>query len=672
MGHMISSESNVSIRASIHPHESFTHLQIHQFFYTRCVTLLKPIEISFLKQALGISEDDPDAFQSSIEISKSELGKLLKLNLSQNDEKLESVVTILYDSMKVIGQFPFLGDYNKDIVDEKLTLQEFVISVIFFSGRHKNLMDDNFLRLFYMSLALPLSVKSNNSKEQNSSEEVAMVKKDQEEKGDNKSQADTKELIPNGTSKIEDEEVMHKIRVLMDIEPEDPPELKSRKICWSDMCNGKEFEGIEEVALSAGRLHQILAFMLLLNSINKQNHEVMIKQISENVVYWDKFELYSFYLLKYLKIDLSLHDLENTFISYEKFSEGISLILPGFIESNLYNLMGLSIISTFTKAAKSPPPSPLITHEQTQPRREKPIPEFKESKLVSIPFVSYISAILKGINSPIQITPQNIVKLFAGSDAGFSIRSLESKIFKWQAPTLVIVSGKRLKMKTMTTNSRYHKLQSEYPGYFLKSENPLREWQSENDKITYAVLINSPWKHSNKNNFGDEKSVIISVKPHADVFKSVHNAALNGQSIYFNNVGMGLGFGNNQPICKNDTTRRYFPGDVSLTIDANLEFAVFRHLVSNSTSSNTSSTYFERSQHPVIRDQDYEDRFVISDLEVWGIGSSKELEEQRLQWEWENKQAEARQSVNIRSLGEERAFLEMAGLVGNHGQGGSM
>lgn len=37
------------------------------------------------------------------------------------------------------------------------------------------------------------------------------------------------------------------------------------------------------------------------------------------------------------------------------------------------------------------------------------------------------------------------------------------------------------------------------------------------------------------------------------------------------------------------------------------------------------------------------------------------------------KQAEARQNVNIRNLGEERAFLEMAGLVGNHGAaGGSM
>ena len=32
---------------------------------------------------------------------------------------------------------------------------------------------------------------------------------------------------------------------------------------------------------------------------------------------------------------------------------------------------------------------------------------------------------------------------------------------------------------------------------------------------------------------------------------------------------------------------------------------------------------------------------MITYLEVWGIGSTKELEEQRKQWEWEEKQAQA-------------------------------
>lgn len=112
------------------------------------------------------------------------------------------------------------------------------------------------------------------------------------------------------------------------------------------------------------------------------------------------------------------------------------------------------------------------------------------------------------------------------------------------------------------------------------------------------------------------------------------------------------------------------PGDISLTIEANLEFAIFRHI---SSPNSNGASFFQKSKQNEISVQDFEDRFMISDLEVWGIGSTKELEEQRKQWAWEEKQAEARQSVNLRGLGEERAFLEMVGLVGNHSaNGGSM
>ncbi|KAM9923335.1 hypothetical protein OXX80_011582 [Metschnikowia pulcherrima] len=131
---------------------------------------------------------------------------------------------------------------------------------------------------------------------------------------------------------------------------------------------------------------------------------------------------------------------------------------------------------------------------------------------------------------------------------------------------------------------------------------------------------------------------------------------------------MGIGFGNEQPVNKNNT-RRHLPGSVSLTIEANLEFGIFRHIVN--AGANT-PRFFETSSQDTVRDQDYEDRFMITDLEVWGVGSTKELDEQRKQWEWEEKQAQARQGVNLRNLGEERAFLEMAGLVGNQGSGGSV
>ena len=118
-----------------------------------------------------------------------------------------------------------------------------------------------------------------------------------------------------------------------------------------------------------------------------------------------------------------------------------------------------------------------------------------------------------------------------------------------------------------------------YPLYFRSLESPKKDWQDDNDKMTYAVIINLPWKNSNKNNFGDEDTVILNLLPRFDFYKSVHNPVLNGKLIYFNNLGMGLGFGDSQPINKN-TVKKFLPGDISLTIEANLEFAIFRHISS--------------------------------------------------------------------------------------------
>lgn len=286
---------------------------------------------------------------------------------------------------------------------------------------------------------------------------------------------------------------------------------------------------------------------------------------------------------------------------------------------------------------------------------------FPSSRLMDAGMLASLSTTFA--NLLINFSPQNIVELYNGSRSGFSTRQLELKIFKWQAPTIFLVSGKRLKHKTTTTNRRYQQFDSEYPRYFRSLELQLREWQRENDTITYTVYVNEPWKASSKRNFGDETTAIISVLPTYDVFTSRHNPTLSGHLIYFSNQGMGVGFGNDQPVNKN-TVRKYLPGSVSLTIEANLEFAIFRHVAGTSA-----SDYFN---HSARVSGDFEDRFMITDLEVWGLGTTKELEDQKKQWEWEEAQAKSRQSVNIDRLAEDRLFLEMAGLVGNHGSGGSV
>ena len=65
------------------------------------------------------------------------------------------------------------------------------------------------------------------------------------------------------------------------------------------------------------------------------------------------------------------------------------------------------------------------------------------------------------------------------------------------------------------------------------------------------------------------KQGIIAVSyTHLDVYK---------RQVYFNTVGGGIGIGSSQPIIKANG-KKYFPGNVSLTIDSSLEFGIFRHL----------------------------------------------------------------------------------------------
>ncbi|KAI5951186.1 RTC5 [Candida jiufengensis] len=643
-----------------------TKTELYDLFYTRCLQLLKPIEISIIKSKLiennksfkSFTNNDESAEQEEKEllnnhnISKSYLGQWI---LSNNNDLTSTIdehyyssdfnkfLDLFFKSMKRIGQSPFLN--NK--VDEKvetLDLKEFIISSIFLLGRFKKLFGANeydedglnFIKLWYISINYGNGKANDIQKVEQSSEEDKVS-----------------------------------VYLVQSFEETDSIEIKSKKVNWKRLEIFRNYDDINYAGFpfKIDDLKYILTFDLILNAIPLQNHQSMDKLLISYLNRWKEFEIYSNYIIKYLDISD-----DRTEITFDQFYTGIRLILPYFISQSSAKLMSNWILSTNNKLPQQQQLQQKLKAKESEIENDnkvqKPSSKFTESKLVTIPFISYISAILRGIGSKIEITNENMFKLYSGSESGFSIRSLETKIFKWQSPTLFIVSGKRIKQKTIETNKRYEKFDNIFPNYFLKSESKLKDWQASNDRVTYCVLVNHPWVNSNKKNFGDDKSIILSISPHLDYYKSISNEVLQGKSIYFNNLGMGLGFGNSQPLNKNNL-QKYYPGDVSLTIESNLEFAIFRHLVGHSTSQAT--TYFQTSKQAQLSNENFEDRFTIIDLEVWGIGSVKNLEEQKKQWEWEEKIANERQNVNLKNMGEERAFLEMVGLVGNHGgNGGSV
>ena len=106
-------------------------------------------------------------------------------------------------------------------------------------------------------------------------------------------------------------------------------------------------------------------------------------------------------------------------------------------------------------------------------------------------------------------------------------------------------------------------------------------------------------------------------------------------------------------------------GSVSLLINDSLEYGVFNH------------DYKARGgafQTSLVRKYEFQDRFQIESLEVWGCGGDAEAKAQAERWAWEAREAEARRRVNLGSgnVEADRALLEMAGLVGANQSGGSM
>lgn len=641
----------------------FTKEKTLDLFQTLCYLKLQTVEIKSICTKLNITN-----ITENPSLSYSDLAYVLGLSESKDQDndavnpKFGYVIKLLYESLKVMGRFPFLQDYTTKSPTDALTLNDLIISAFFHTGRYKKSLsaDYDYLKLVFITLGFASQRSIGEEPEEKQEEKTA----DKPQVTEKFAEGDLETFL-----------IEVKKNPLPDME--DTKEFLARRVLWDTFSYVQSFDEIDIDALhiNAYDLVQVFTLFLILTSVPRKKHNLMqshtIKNISSR---WDEFEAEAIHLVRYIDINITASNYKTVQVNYQDFKAGVNNSVKDLFKNNFMRLFKDGLLSAvhssqIEEESKLPvepvQPDPKIPPPKIT-RKKISFPKFEESNLVNDPTLAIISSCMQSIGSEIEVSRENLVKLYDGSQSGFSIRSLELKVFKWQAPTLLLVSGKRLKTKTAKSNKRYQQFITEYPRFFRSQDESRKEWQDDHDTVTYAILIKQPWRASNKKNFGDENTVMMCISPRVDYFKSMKNPIHHGELIYFNNLGLGLGFGNDQPISKNNF-KKYLPGDVSLTIEANLEFGVFRHIASLGTNS---TAYFETSQQSQTKFSDYEDRFVITDLEVWGIGSTDELEEQKRQWEWEEKQAEARQSVNLKSIGEERAFLEMVGLVGNNNASG--
>ncbi|KAF5645504.1 restriction of telomere capping 5 [Fusarium sp. NRRL 52700] len=248
--------------------------------------------------------------------------------------------------------------------------------------------------------------------------------------------------------------------------------------------------------------------------------------------------------------------------------------------------------------------------------------------------------------------------LYSGNDAGFSMGSFQTKVFNWQAPTLLLVSGTRLGDEP----------EGGQESNFAASLPPKRfPHGSKSDRLTFGVYVREPWKHTHRECFGDSETTLFQLEPIHDVFPA---STINKDYVTFTKAPahhpmMSFGCPHPQPSQAHRKADMLRLGPVSLLLDNSFEFAVFNHDFTSRGGAFHSS---------VVRKYDFQDRFQIESLEVWGCGGDKEAQAQAEKWAWEEREAEARRKINLGNgdIEADRALLEMAGLIGGNRSGGSM
>lgn len=232
------------------------------------------------------------------------------------------------------------------------------------------------------------------------------------------------------------------------------------------------------------------------------------------------------------------------------------------------------------------------------------------------------------------------LRLFKGSVDGFALRAFETHVAKWRKSTILLVSGRTTKKSSPEIDQI---LPPAYDAPPVKANH-----------VQIAVMVSKPWKMSAKHTFSDGETEILLLSPQYQIYRARRNN-LNASGGFLSS-GVGLGFGlSPQQLAMQHA--RIPAASVALAVDDRLEYGALRVL------SRGNGNYDRLFEGQAVNSRPYELRFLVSDVQVWGIGSENDLKDQRQAWEWEEREAARRQNINVH---EDRALLEMAGLVGNY------
>ncbi|CAI9633252.1 hypothetical protein GT037_009687 [Alternaria burnsii] len=351
-------------------------------------------------------------------------------------------------------------------------------------------------------------------------------------------------------------------------------------------------------------------------------------------------------------------------VSYRTFNTVVSTSLP-YLFNGLNPLFEHFLFAKDFDLSKrkSGPESPTQESKPVIPPPKAELePVLREpGEILNLTTLSQLSFFIKGSDLFRRLRP-----LYSGNTHGFSMGSFEKQVFNWRAPTILLVKGRLLPATPSSTRERA--LQDMLPPKRLPDSVTST---SPNQTLIYGAYVSSQWKHTGKTCFGDSSTELFQLSPTHDVFTA---STFSKDYTYFSKsptypAGVGLG----TPIPTQSASSSQFShspfrlGPVSLHLDDALEFGIFTHLSEGGGS-------FHPSKQPGRKKKDWQDRFEIESLEVWGCGGDEVAEQQRKEWAWQEREAEARRRVNLGTGDAEmdRELLKMAGIISGDRSGGSM
>ena len=351
---------------------------------------------------------------------------------------------------------------------------------------------------------------------------------------------------------------------------------------------------------------------------------------------------------------------QNAGIFYQPFNTIIPVSLP-FMFDGLNPLFehflfskNIDLHKRRRKLSASAPLSPAIVASPIEPEVPDDPPEPllpQEGEILDLNVLSQLAFFLKGNTIFRRLRP-----LYQGVDAGFSMGSMEQKVFNWHAPSILLVSGIRLASEPDGARERSY-ADTLPPKRFPNGSSG----NSTSERVVFGAYLDVPWKHTYKEAIGGSETLLFQLEPIHEVFR-----ASTISKDYATFTKSGISFGCPPPRARpvSGLSSQANLGPVCLLLDSSLEYGVFNH-------DSTGGGSFHPSQ---TRRTDWQDRFEIESLEVWGCGGDEEAEKQKAAWAFEEREAAARKNIRMgKDVESDRALLEMAGLLSGHNaSGGSM